>query len=111
VIPNPSLAMACNAYRRLYGVWPEGVRFAPEHFAAMASEMNAVALLVLGSVLEVTVSEAEQSPRLTVHGAHGSLTYDRGVVDADHDQTPFDEWIGSEAMRRGIPVDSGRADV
>lgn len=85
--------MASNAYRRRYGEWPQRVRFAPGHFAAYASELSADQLEVLCTAFEVTVSSAESSPRLTVSGPEGSLTYDNGVEQADWDATPFDSWL------------------
>lgn len=96
---NPSLAMASNAYRRLFGVWPGAVRFAPGHFAGYASGLSSDQLELLCTVFEVTVSPAERSPRLTVSGPEGVLTYDEGVDEADWDQAPFDRWLESEAAQ------------
>jgi hypothetical protein len=102
--------MACNAYRRIHGSWPEAVRFAPEHFAYMAAETPPEGLIVLAHALDVHVSASERSPRLTVSGPHGALTYDHGVEEADHDTEPFDEWLASEANRLGLAAasDDGR---
>jgi hypothetical protein len=96
---NPSLAMASNAYRRRFGVWPAAVRFAPAHFAGYASELSSDQIELLCNVFEVTVSKAETSPRLTVSGREGALTYDEGVEESDWDQAPFDRWLESAAAR------------
>jgi hypothetical protein len=91
--------MASNAYRRRHGAWPQRVRFAPGHFAAYASGLTTGQLELLCTAFEITVSTSETSPRLTVSGKEGSLTYDDGVEEPDWDAAPFDAWLLSEAER------------
>jgi hypothetical protein len=98
-LDNPSLAMASNAYRRRYGAWPEWVRFAPGHFGPWAADCDAESLILLASVFDVSVTSREQSPRLTVGGPEGEITYNEGVTEADWDSTPFDEWLNGEANK------------
>jgi hypothetical protein len=100
VVDNPSLAMAANAYRRLHGTWPEQVRFAPGHFAGMATNSTPHGLEILATAMDVLVSSAERSPRLTVSGRHGALTYDDQVTEADWDAAPFHAWLRAEAERK-----------
>ena len=104
LVSHPSLAMACNAYRRLHGQWPEAARFAPGYFASIATDMSTGQLILLATVFDVTVSVRERSPRVTVSGVHGALTYDHGVQAADYDEAPFDEWLRSEAQRLEIDL-------
>ena len=111
LVNNPSLAMSCNAYRRMHGVWPEAIRFAPEHFAYMAVETPVEALVALTTVFDVTISRQERSPRLTVSGLHGALTYNHGVEASDYDPVPFDEWLRSEAARLNVSVPEDRPDA
>jgi hypothetical protein len=96
---NPSLAMAANAYRRLYGEWPTQVRFSPYHFGHWATDLDADALVLLALVFDVLVTTNEESPRLTVSGRHGAVTYDEGVIEADWDPAPFDEWLVEQASK------------
>ena len=63
--------MACNVYRRLHGVWPEAVRFAPGHFAAYASELDSTQIELLATVFDVRVSTTERSPRLGASAGSG----------------------------------------
>ena len=96
---NPSLAMAANAYRRLYGEWPTRVRFAPPHFGEWASHLDTHALVLLASVFEIEVTTEEKSPRLTVSGPRGAVTYDEGVIKADWDPAPFNQWLAEQASK------------
>jgi hypothetical protein len=104
VLSNPSLAMASNVYRRQHGVWPEAVRFHPDHFVPWSRELTVEALALLACVFDVTVTTAEPSPRLTVSGLHGAVTYDHGVTEADWDHEPFDAWLYEQADTYGIPL-------
>jgi hypothetical protein len=104
LIDNPSLAMACNAYRRQHGAWPEAVRVGPEYFVTDVASMRPDALRVLASLMDITVTERERSPRLTVLGAHGELTYNQGVEEADWDQEPFHKWIHAAAAAQGVAI-------
>ncbi len=75
------------------------MRFAPGHFAGYAAELTPDQLELLCTVFELTVSKAESSPRLTVSGPEGALTYDDGVNESDWDQAPFDRWLETEATQ------------
>ena len=99
---NPSLGMACNVYRRLHGSWPDAVRFAPGHFAGYIRGLDDDQITLLATVFIVTVTAEEKSPRLTVMGPHGAVTYGHGIEDEDHDLSPFHEWLHLEAHQRGL---------
>jgi hypothetical protein len=86
---NSSLGMACNAYRRLHGAWPETVRFAPGHFASYVETPDTEQIELLASIFEVVVSAQERSARLTVFGPNGGVTYERGVEEGKWDLGPF----------------------
>lgn len=104
MIDSPSLAMASNVYRRLHGTWPDAIRLHPEHFVGDFFVKNEAFFSFLASVFEITVTDKERSPRLTVSGVHGSVTYDHGVEEADWDQTEFKDWLRSEAATRGVSL-------
>jgi hypothetical protein len=104
VLNNPSLAMASNAYRRQHGVWPKAVRFHPGHFVRWSRELTVAAITLLVCALDVSVSAAEPSPRLTVAGPLGAVTYDHGITEADWDETAFETWLSQEAEVYGIDL-------
>jgi hypothetical protein len=50
-------------------------------------------------VFEVRVTTAETSPRLTVIGPHGVVTYDHRVEEVDHDISEFHAWLSLKARQ------------
>jgi hypothetical protein len=100
-----AIAMTANSYERRFGEWPSSASFRANFFAAFATSRTPRQLELLATVWTLTVSEFEPSPRLTVAGALGRVTYDEGITRADWDQQRFFDWLLSEAQQRAIDVD------
>ncbi len=93
---NPSLIAVSNAYRRRFGQWPTWARFHPVHFGHWVSGEDPDALVRLGSRMRLIVTPEEPSPRMTVGGQPGELTYDDGVTDDDWDPSEFNRWLSND---------------
>ena len=93
LLDNPPLVAISNAYRRLHGVWPERARMTPIHFADMASSSSTAGLALLTTAMDLEVTTRETSPRVTVIGPAGELTYDDRVADEDWDDEAFVTWL------------------
>jgi hypothetical protein len=92
----PPIAYACNVYRRRFGVWPAQLRLHPG-FAEFLVGMSSDDFGNLVRAFDVTVTLSEPSPRVSVSGEAGQVTYDDGVTEADWDRSEFDAYVAAEA--------------
>jgi hypothetical protein len=83
------VAWTCNAYRRRYGSWPTRIRLDPRYVAGFLGELKSGALIRLATAFEVEITANEPSPRVTVIGEAGAVTYDDGVEEQDWHSDAF----------------------
>jgi 5-methylcytosine-specific restriction enzyme A len=91
----PPIGYACNVYRRRFGAWPTRLRMHPGFAAGFLGNLESEALTQLATTFEIEVTASEPSPRVTVIGEAGAVTYDEGVEEQDWDTAAFLAFVGA----------------